>query len=159
QFLSGLKVERYLGDGSEFDALREHVPGMDRRAIDWKASARHRALLGREFRAERNHQLVLAIDTGHLMAEPLGGMPKLDHAVNAALLLAYFGLRTGDRVGLFGFDSEVRAFAAPAAGVRAFPRLQRASAALEYGTAETNFTLGLAELSSRLSRRSLVVLL
>ena len=28
---------------------------MDRRAIDWKQSARHAALLAKEFRTERNH--------------------------------------------------------------------------------------------------------
>jgi uncharacterized protein (DUF58 family) len=155
----GLKVERFLGDGSEFESLREFVRGMDHRAIDWKASARHNKLLGQEFRAERNHQIILAVDTGHLMREPLGGIPKLDHAVNAALLLGYVGLKTGDRVGLYGFDEAVRAYLAPRGGVAAFQRLQAASADLEYSTAETNFTLGITDLSTRLRRRSLVVLL
>jgi uncharacterized protein (DUF58 family) len=79
--------------------------------------------------------------------------------VNAALLLGYFGLRTGDRVGLYGFDERPRSFHEPVAGVNAFPRLQAATAELDYSSAETNFTLGLAELSLRLRRRSLVVLL
>jgi len=159
EFLAGLKVERYLGDGSEFESLREYVPGMDHRAIDWKSSARHRKLLVQNFRAERNHQIVLAVDTGHLMSEPLEGVPKLDHAINSALLLSYFGLRTGDRVGLYGFDEKVRSWTDPQGGVGSFPRLQAASAELDYTRSETNFTLGLAELSLRLKRRSLVVLL
>jgi uncharacterized protein (DUF58 family) len=159
QFLSGLKVEHYLGDGSEFEALREYSPGFDRRAMDWKASARHRKLLCREFRAERNHQVVIALDTGHLMREPLEGLARLDHAVNAGLLLGYMGLRTGDRVGVFGFDERVRCWAEPQGGAHTFPRLQRAAAELHDSTSETNFTLGLAELSARLRRRSLVVLL
>ena len=111
QFLSGIKVERYTGDGSEFEALREYQAGLDHRAMNWKASARHRKLLSQEFRAERNHQVVVAIDTGHLMREPLVGIPRLDHAINGGLLLSYFCLRTGDRVGLFGFDEKVRCFA------------------------------------------------
>jgi uncharacterized protein (DUF58 family) len=127
--------------------------------MDWKSSARHRKLLVQNFRAERNHQVVLAVDTGHLMAEPLEGVPRLDHAINSALLLAYFGLRTGDRVGLYGFDAEVRSWTEPQGGLAAFHRLQAASTALEYGAAETNFTLGLAELSARLRRRSLVIVL
>jgi len=158
-FLAGLKVEHYLGDGSEFESMREYTPGLDHRAISWKASARHRKLLCQEFRAERNHQVVLAFDTGHLMREPLGGIAKLDHAVNAGLLLSYFCLRSGDRVGLFSFDRGVQSFAEPVGGVGAFPRLQRYSADIRYSTAETNFTLGLAELSTRLRRRSMVVLL
>jgi len=154
---AGLKVERFTGDGSELDALREWVPGLDPRAISWKASARHRKLLAQQFRAERNHQVVLALDTGHLMTEPLGGVPRLDHAVSSALLLAYVSLRLGDRVGLFGFDRAARAWAEPQGGVGAFPRLQALTARLAYSTEETNFTLGLAELSTRLRRRSLVV--
>jgi len=158
-FLPGLKAINARDAGSEFDSLREYQPGLDHRHIDWKASARHRKLLCREFRAERNHQVVLAFDTGHLMSEPLGGVPRLDHAINAGLLVAYISLKTGDRVGLYGFDERVRAFAAPTAGVAAIHRLQRLSSDLDYSTCETNFTLGLAELSQRLTRRSLVVVL
>lgn len=154
---SGVQVERFVGSGSEFDALREYAPGHDPRAINWKASARHRKLLTQEFRAERNHQVVLALDTGHLMGEPLDGVPRLDHAISSALLLAYVSLRLGDRVGLFGFDRAARAWAEPQGGFGAFPRLQTLSAQLAYSTEETNFTLGLAELSTRLRRRSLVV--
>jgi uncharacterized protein (DUF58 family) len=158
-FLSGLKVEQYIGDGSEFEALREYTPGLDHRAINWKASARHRKLLCQEFRAERNHQVVLAVDTGRLMNETMAGIPKLDHAINSGLLLSYFCLRTGDRVGLFGFDERVRCFAEPTGGLGSFPRLQHLSAELRYRNAETNFTLGLTELSTRLRRRSLIILL
>lgn len=158
EFLAGLKVERYAGEGSEFDALREFVPGYDPRAIDWKASARHTKLLCRDFRAERNHPVVLAFDTGHLMSEPLDGIPKLDHAINAGLLLAYVALRTGDRVGLYAFDEKVRPFPAPLGGVGAMRRVQELSTGLDYSTTETNFTLGLTSLLTRLTRRSLVIL-
>lgn len=159
EFLAGLKVERYAGEGSEFDALREYVPGLDHRAIDWKASARHRQLLCRQFRAERNHQIILTFDTGHLMREPMDGIPKIDRAINAGLMLAYLSLRAGDRTGVFAFDREVRAYCEPRGGLHSFRDLQMAVARLDYSTHETNFTLGLAELATRLRRRSLVVLL
>ena len=71
----GSKVQRQQGDGSEFDALRDYAPGMDPRSIDWKHSARHRSLLSKEFQTERNHQIVLAFDTGQLMSEHLGAIP------------------------------------------------------------------------------------
>lgn len=157
-FVAGMKVERFLGDGSEFESLREFVIGLDHRAMDWKASARHRKLLCQEFRAERNHQVVLAVDAGQLMSEPVGGVPKLDHAINAAILLGWFCLRTGDRVGLIGFDERVRNWAEPAGGMHTFRRLQAMSAEIDYARTETNYTLTLAELSTRLKRRSLVVL-
>ncbi|MCA8962474.1 MAG: DUF58 domain-containing protein [Planctomycetes bacterium] len=155
----GLKTERFLGDGSEFDALREFTPGLDHRTIDWKASARHRRLLSRQFRAERNHQVVLALDTGRAMREPVEDLPRLDHYINAGLLLAYVGLRTGDRVGLYSFAARPGTYSAPLAGVSAIHELQRLTADLEYSDDESNYTLGLVELTRRLRRRSLIVLM
>ncbi len=155
--MPGARPDSGSGEGSSFHALRDYVLGRDPRAIDWKHSARHRSLLVKEFQAERDHQIVLAFDTGHLMSEPLDGMARLDRAVNAGLLLAYMSLRGGDRVGLFGFDSQVRTTLEPVTGTAAFGRLQRAAATLEYGTEETNFTLGLTSLTARLNRRSLIV--
>lgn len=157
-FMAGMKVERYLGDGTEFESLREYVPGLDHRAIDWKSSARHRKLLCTEFRAERNHQVILAVDSGQLMAEPVVGVPKLDHAINAAILLGWFCLRTGDRVGLVGFAEKIRAWADPQGGMHTFARIQALAADIDYHRVETNFTLALADMSTRIKRRSLIVL-
>jgi uncharacterized protein (DUF58 family) len=39
--LIGSKSQVDRGEGSEFESLREFSPGMDRRAIDWKQTARH----------------------------------------------------------------------------------------------------------------------
>src|SRR5262249_38072470 len=88
-FVHGLKPMRDRGDGSEFDALANFQQGMDPRLVDWKQSARHMNLLAKEVRAERNHQLVFAVDTGRLMCEPIAGTPRVDCALNAALMLAY----------------------------------------------------------------------
>ena len=155
--VSGLKTERYVGDGSEFESLRDHVPGLDSRSIDWKATVRHRKLMCRQFRAERNHQVVVAVDTGHLMREPIDGIPRVDHAINRALLLSYVCLKTGDRVGMYAFDAKPGLYLEPQGGVSAFERLRRRSSEIEYGDAETNYSLGILELTSRLRRRSLVV--
>lgn len=157
--LFGQKAQFERGDGSEFDALREWRPGMDRRSIDWKQSGRHQALIAKEYRTERNHTVVLAIDSGRLMAEPVdaGGLPKLDVALSAALLLAYVSLKLGDRVRLFAFDERPKLATGAVTGAASFPLLQRMAAGVAYSPAETNFTLGLTELSGELERRSLVV--
>jgi uncharacterized protein (DUF58 family) len=157
EFAAGTKSERYVGDGSEFESLRDWVTGLDPRAISWRATARHRKLVCQEFRAERDHQVVVAFDVGLRMREPLARMPRLDHAIQAGLLLAYVALKTGDRVGAFAFDEGVRMWLEPEGGVGAFPRVQKALASLAYSSSETNFTLGLADLATRLRRRSLVV--
>ena len=154
----GIKMQLERGDGSEFDALREFSTGMDRRAIDWKQSARHRQLLAKEFRTERNHNIVFAFDTGRLMCEPLGGVPKIDRAINAALLLAYVSLRSGDKTALFGFDTQPTVTSNVLSGAGAFPHLQQLASRLDYSTEEANYTLALTSLASRLERRSLIVL-
>jgi uncharacterized protein (DUF58 family) len=154
----GIKAQVQRGEGAEFEALREYSPGQDSRFIDWKHSARHRKLLCKEFRTERNHQVVMAFDTGYLMLDPVDGITRLDHAINAALVLAWVSLQGGDLVGTYGFDARLRQYVAPIRGVSSFARLQRATAELDYHHQETNFTLGLAELNARLKRRALVIL-
>ena len=141
-------ASRRRGSGAK-DAVRSAArifAGGRPRHIDWKHSARHRKLLVKEFDTERNHQVVMAFDTGHLMLEPVDGMTRLDHAINAGLLLAWIGLHAGDLVGTYGFDARVRQYMAPIRGVANFSQIQRATAAIAYHTEETNFTLGLAEL-------------
>jgi uncharacterized protein (DUF58 family) len=154
----GNKVQHQSGEGSEFKALRDYMPGLDSRTIDWKHSARHKKLLSKEFETERNHHIVLAFDTGYLMAEPVNGLARLDHAINAGLLLAWISLRSGDLVGTYGFDAIARHYQGPIHGARSFARIQQAAAELDYHAEETNFTLGLAELTIRLKRRALVIL-
>ena len=156
--LFGMKVQRDSGEGAEYHALRDFQPGMDIRAIDWKQSAKHSSLLVKDFRTERNHQIVFAIDTGRVMSEPAGGAPRVDRALNAALLLAFVSLKMGDRVGLFSFDGKVGVSSGAVTGVRGFAALQRVAAGIDYSEEETNFTLGLATLGGTLERRSLIVI-
>jgi uncharacterized protein (DUF58 family) len=158
-FRAGLKIERRAGDGTELEALREHMQGDDPRAIDWKSSARHNKLVSRQLRAERDLQIFIALDTGRLMREPVAGIPRLDHAVTAALLLSYLSLRAGDRVGWLTFDSRVGPAIAPLAGVHSFSELARWTGRIEDSALETDFTVGLTALAQRLTRRSLVVVL
>ncbi|MBW9054918.1 DUF58 domain-containing protein [Rhizobium mesosinicum] len=155
---AGQKDLRLRGEGSEFHQLREFADGMDPRSIDWKRSARMRSLVVREMRAERNHQIILCIDSGRLMAEQLGGFTKLDRAINAALAMCWGAGLAGDLVGFYSFDSRPRLFVPALPGRAAFPRLQTVCAGLRYETQETNHTLGLTHLSGRLKRRSLIVI-
>ncbi|HMG48198.1 MAG TPA: DUF58 domain-containing protein [Allosphingosinicella sp.] len=153
----GIKAQLQVGEGAEFEALADYRQGMDRRAIDWKTSARHTTLVAKEYRTERNNNIVMAIDAGRAMCEPMAGVPRVDRAVSAALLTAFVALKDGDRVGLVAFDSRPRAASQPIAGARAFAMLQRVAAGIDYSANETNYTLALATLASDLTRRSLVI--
>jgi len=154
----GLIARRIRGEGTQFEALSEYEPGMDRRRIDWKASARHTKLYARENESERNNQIVFAFDCGQAMCEPVDGLPRIDRAVSAALTSAYVALKGGDKVALYGFAQKPDVFTPFVNDARAFHRLQTAAAGLDYHAAEPNFTLALATLTSQLKRRSLVIL-
>lgn len=158
QAKAGETVRREMGSGTEFRSLVPFIEGMDRRAIDWKQSARHHLLLCRDWQIERNNQIVLAIDAGRAMSEPLAGVPRIDRAVTAALLTAYVALKLDDRVGLYAYAEKPLAVSAINAGVSAFPALQRLAAGVDYGTRETNHTFGLTRLAERLDRRTLIIL-
>lgn len=155
--LHGLIARRIRGAGTEFEALSEYQPGMDKRRIDWKSSARHAHLYAKEYEAERNNQIVFAFDCGQAMCEPVGGLPRIDRAVSAALATAYVALRGGDRVALYGFAARPELFTPFITHPGEFRRLQQAAAGLDYHAQEPNFTLALATLAGRLQRRSLIV--
>lgn len=154
----GLIARRIRGEGTQFEALSEYEPGMDRRRIDWKASARHTKLYARENESERNNQIVFAFDCGQAMCEPVDGLPRIDRAVSAALTSAYVALKGGDKVSLFGFAQRPEVSTPFINDAQAFHRLQAAAAGLDYHSAEPNFTLALATLTARLKRRSLIIL-
>jgi uncharacterized protein (DUF58 family) len=153
----GLLARRIRGEGTQFESLAEYQPGMDRRRIDWKSSARHVHLYAKEYETERNNQIVFAFDCGQTMCEPIAGMARLDRAVSAALATGFVALKGGDRVALFGFAARPEVSTPFIAASSEFHRLQRAAAGLEYRSEEPNFTLALATLASRLQRRSLIV--
>lgn len=156
--MEGLLTQTDRGDGTDFDALVEFRSGMDRRAIDWKQSARHHKLHVKEYQTERNNQIVFAIDSGRQMADPVAGVPRIDRAVSAALLTAWVALKLGDRVALHAFDSRPRIASGLVAGTRGFGDLQRLAAEIDYSGAETNYTFALTTLGAKLTRRSMIVL-
>ena len=154
---SGMVARRIRGEGTDFEALSEYEPGMDRRRIDWKSSARHARLYAKEYETERNNQIVFAFDCGQTMCEPIGGLPRIDRAVTAALTAAWVALGAQDRVALYGFGARPHVLSPFVTAPRDFRRLQEAAAALDYSAEQPNFTLALSTLAARLRRRSLVV--
>lgn len=155
--LYGVKENALVGDGSDFHQLREWKTGMDARTIDWKRSAAKRSLVAKEMRAERNHQVVLALDNGYTLREEIDGLPKIDHQVNAALACAWAAVLGGDRIGLLAYDARPRLYLPPEGGRGAFTRLRAATAELGYQSVESNHTLAMAHLHRKLRRRSLIV--
>ena len=107
--LDGRAAIRVRGQGTEFDSLREYVRGDDVRSIDWRASARNRNVVVRTWQPERDRRVVLVLDTSRTSAGRVEDVPRLDSAMDAALLLAALAARAGDRIDFVAGDRRVRA--------------------------------------------------
>ncbi|POX38886.1 DUF58 domain-containing protein [Streptomyces sp. Ru72] len=147
------------GEGTEFDSLREYVPGDDTRSIDWRATARQSTVAVRTWRPERDRHILLVLDTGRTSAGRVGDAPRLDASMDAALLLGALATRAGDRVDLLAYDRRVRALVQGRAAGDVLPSLVNAMATLEPELVETD-ARGLTATALRTApRRSLIVLL
>ncbi len=119
------------GEGTEFDSLRRYVPGDDTRSIDWRATARRSEVAVRTWRPERDRRVLIVLDTGRTSAGRVGDAPRLDAAMDAALLLSALASRAGDRVDLLAFDRELRAQVRGKAAPQLLPALVDGLASLE----------------------------
>lgn len=147
------------GQGTEFDSLREYVPGDDVRSIDWRATARSTTVVVKTWRPERDRHVLIVLESGRTSAGRIGDQPKLDHSMDAALLLAALASRAGDRVDLLIVDREVRASVVGEPAATMLNTFVNAMADVEPILVETDHRLMITEIMNRVSQRSLVVLL
>lgn len=166
----GLRPQRILGSGTEFERLREYSTDDEYRRINWKATARRGKPIAAEYETERSQYVISLIDSGRLMRSPVpSGNPdhqenspqslaKLDYAINSALLLSYVALLKGDYVGMLTFADDVRNYLAPRRGKVQFQRMLEALYHVQFEMVEANHAQALAYLGTRHRRRSLVVM-
>jgi uncharacterized protein (DUF58 family) len=158
-FRPGQRRSRPPGAATAFAGLRDYIPGDDPRRINWKATARRDQPVTVELEAERGQQVMILLDCGRLMTARAGALSKLDHAVNAALLLGWLAQQQGDRVGLVTFTDQVDSFLAPQRGPTQVNRLSEALYGVRAQFVEPDFGEAFALLARRVGRRSLVVVL
>lgn len=156
--LDGRSAVRVRGQGTEFDSLREYVRGDDVRSIDWRATARNRTVVVRTWQPERDRRVVLLLDTSRTSAGRVEDIPRLDSAMDAALLLSALAARAGDRVDFLAGDRRVRA-RVRAGGREAAATIQDAMADLEPVIAEADWTTLAGAVTALGRQRALVVLL
>ncbi|MFF3318249.1 DUF58 domain-containing protein [Streptomyces sp. NPDC003035] len=147
------------GEGTEFDSLREYVPGDDTRSIDWRATARQTTVAVRTWRPERDRHILIVLDTGRTSAGRVGDVPRLDAAMDAALLLTALASRAGDRVDLLAYDRRLRTQVQGRSAADVLPAVVDALATIEPELVETDARSLAATALARAPRRSLLVLL
>jgi uncharacterized protein (DUF58 family) len=156
---AGRRRLRLRGAGTSFESLREYLPGEDVRRVDWKATARRGRAIARSYEVERSQAVTVAVDAGRLMtAEVAGGFPRLEYALNAALVLAHVAAAGEDRVGALVFADRVQGFVPPARGRGGLDRVTRVLAAAEGRLAEPDHEAAFRTLAARGRKRGLLVL-
>lgn len=154
----GYRIVRRLGAGREFESLREYMPDDDFRDIDWKATARRDRPITRQYQVERSQHLMLVLDCGRAMAAETDGLTKLDHAVNAALMLAHVATAMDDAVGWLAFSDRILRLAPPRKSPEQVSRLADELYELQVELVEPDYPTAFATLKSRLRKRALVVI-
>jgi uncharacterized protein (DUF58 family) len=158
----GILQRRRRGEGLDFHQLREYREGDSQRQIDWKATARARKLISREYREERDQQIVFLIDCGRRMSATDADATHLTHfdqVLNAALLLGYVSLRQGDAVGYMTFGTETPRFSAPRKSGATVNLLLNGLYDIQPGLMAPDYYQAAVALSSRIKRRAFVIVL
>jgi uncharacterized protein (DUF58 family) len=155
----GLRSARGRGGGTDFESLREYQPDDDYRRIDWAATARAGKPITRLYRAERNQTVIILVDVGRLMAGKVAGVPRLEHAIDAAMALTTVATRLGDRTGLVAFDRVVRAVVPPSARGGQVAAITEGLHDLHPVLAESDYRGAFANTLARFRRRALLVVL
>lgn len=156
---AGARPRRVIGAGSELHQLRGYVQGDPPARIDWKATARTRRLVTREFSEDQHLDVLVAIDAGRFSRVRAGRLDRFALYANVAARFAEIVIPNDDRIGMVVFADRPLAVCAPDRGLPAVMRIRRALEQLSVQTAESDPLAAAIRIRAMLKHRSLVVLL
>ena len=154
----GIHRMRMIGAGREFDQLREYLPDDDYRDINWKATARRRRPITSVYQAERSQDVLLCIDCGRMMGNPIGAGTVLDGAIDAAIVLAHVCGGSGDSVGLVLFRDTVTRYIKPGRRGTTMNRIIEQLVNAQHETVFPSYAALVSSLRVNQKRRSMVFL-
>jgi uncharacterized protein (DUF58 family) len=154
-----MRPRRTVGAGSELHQLRSYAPGDALARIDWKASARTRRLITREFSEDQHLDVLVAIDAGRLSRVRAGRLDRFGLYANIAARFAEVVTPNDDRVGLVVFSDRTLALCPPDRGMPAIMRIRRTLEELSVQAAESDPVAAAARIRAMLKHRTLVVVL
>ena len=144
--------------GRDFESLRPYLRGDDLRFIHWKASSKRGQLISKNFQIEQGQRLSILIDTGRFMEEAVEGVPRLEYAIRAAVLLAYVAQVRGDTVSVACFSNRVESIMAPTRGQKILPLVLDTLCDVQARRYESDYWQVIAGLLAGLNKRSLIII-
>lgn len=155
---SGSHRYRWRGTGTVFESLRDYSTEDDFRWIDWKATARARRPIARNYETERHQQVMLLIDASRMMSTYCGHRTKFDTALEAVVLAAHAALDQGDSVGMLVFSDKIHAYLHPRRERRQVGAIMNSLYALGPSLVEPDFETAITLAATRNRRRTLMLL-
>lgn len=154
----GIRHRNRPGNSKEFHQLRDYQDGDTLQQIDWNATSRRNTLISREYREQRDQNIIFLIDSGRRMRAMDGDLSQFDHSLNALLLVSYIALRQGDKVGVQAFGGNDR-WLPPVRGTAAMTTILNHVYDYQTSLAPGDIREATQTLMARQRRRSLVVVL
>jgi uncharacterized protein (DUF58 family) len=154
----GAYTSRRRGDGLDFDRHRHYEIGDDVRRMDWNVTARIGQPFVRQTHAERELDLVVAIDLSRSMKMASAGRSKREALLRVAGSLLFSAMTDRISTGFVAFTDRVLRWVAPTASSRRAWTALSALHAMDPGSGQTALTPALAHLLQSLKRPTLVVI-
>lgn len=154
----GIVQRNRQGLSRDFHQLRDYHEGDLLSQIDWKATSKRLQLISREYREQRDQNIIIMVDCGHRMRAFDGDLPQFDHCLNAVLLTSFIALRQGDNVGVMGFGGSNR-WQPPVKGQHSMTTLLNHLYDYQTTKEPSDYTEAVEQLMVRQRRRALVIVL
>ncbi len=151
----GYRSKRLPGAGREFSHYRDYNPDDDYKAVSWKATARRGKPITAVHESEHSQDIIFALDVGRMMAARVGTLTKLDHAINAVLMLTHVSQTFQDNLGLLVFSHSVHLYLPPAKGQAQHARFLHALYSIKPELSYVNYAEAFHYLIGRHPKRAL----
>jgi uncharacterized protein (DUF58 family) len=169
----GIHSQRQIGQGRDFEKLREYIHGDSYEHIHWKATAKRGHPITKVFQIERTQEVYVLIDASRLSGRSITtpetrsdrGDQKaypdtiLERCIMAALVIGVAAKRQGDLFGIISFSDKVHRFIRAKSGREHYNSCRESLYELQPNIVTPDFNELCSFIGLKLRRRALLVFL
>jgi uncharacterized protein (DUF58 family) len=164
----GVHARRQVGQGREFEKLREYLPGDSLDQIHWKVTAKRAQLVSKVYQIERTQEVYVLIDASRLSARPAAPEAEtpearedtiLERFITAGLAMGAAARRQGDLFGLAVFSDRVERFIRARSGQSHYNACREALSTIHASGVSPDFRELFSFIGLRLRKRALLIIL
>ena len=149
----------FRGYGMEFQEVREYSPGDDFRIIDWNVTAKHSIPYVKQFREERQLNVMLLIDSSGSLEYGSIDFTKSEKLAETAAVLAFMALTNQDKIGAIFFTKKIEKIILPSKTKNSILRLIREILFLKPKNKGTNINIAIDYAINTMKRKGIIFIL